>query len=146
MTGTTRGAAITVNPPDADSPVTGLVMRGNTVTDNAFSGFTTGGLANLTGASIVGNTFSRNQRYGILLAPGTRANRFLHNVTEGNAQYGIRLFPGTQDNLLIGNRMLGNGVADALDETAVTTDGVTVLANRWVRNRCTVDIPTGEIC
>ena len=42
--------------------------------------------------------------------------------------------------------MLGNGVADALDETAVTTDGVTVLANRWVHNRCTVDIPTGEIC
>ena len=146
VTGTTRGAAITVNPPDADSPVTGLVMRGNTVTDNAASGFTTGFFANLTGASIVGNTFSRNQRNGILLAPGTRANRFLHNVTEGNAQYGIRLFPGTQDNLLIGNRMLGNGVADALDETAVTTDGVTVLANRWVHNRCTVDIPTGEIC
>ena len=46
----------------------------------------------------------------------------------------------------LGNRMLGNGVADAVDETAVTTDGVTVLANRWVRNRCTVDIPTGEIC
>ena len=42
VTGTTRGAAITVNPPDADSPVTGLVMRGNTVTDNALSGFTTG--------------------------------------------------------------------------------------------------------
>lgn len=144
--GTTRGAAVTVNPPIADSPVTGLVMRGNTVIDNAFSGFTTGGLANLTGASIVANTFSRNQRFGIALAPGTRANRFLDNVTEGNAQYGIRLFPGTHDNLLIRNRMLGNGLADAVDETAVTTDGATVLANRWVRNTCTVDIPTGAIC
>ena len=121
-------------------------MRGNTVTDNAASGFTTGGLANLTGASIVANTFSRNGRHGIQLAPGTRANRFLGNVTEGNAQYGIRLFPGTQDNLLVRNRMLGNGLADAIDETAVTTDGVTVLANRWVRNTCTVDVPAGEIC
>jgi len=47
VTGTTRGAAITVNPTDADSPpVTGLVMRGNTVTDNAASGFTTGFFAN----------------------------------------------------------------------------------------------------
>ena len=133
--------------------MTGLVLRGNTVTDNALSGFTTGGLANLTGASIVANTFSRNhntfsrnQRSGIMLAPGTRANRLLDNITEGNAQYGIRLFPGTQDNLLIRNRMRGNGLADAVDETAVTTDGVTVLANRWVRNTCTVDVPAGEIC
>ena len=106
----------------------------------------TGGLANLTGASIVANTFSRNGRQGIALAPGTRANRLLDNVTEGNAQYGIRLLPGTQDNLLVRNRMLGNGLADAVDETAVTTDGVTVLANRWVRNTCTVDVPAGKIC
>jgi len=126
--------------------VTGLVLRGNTVTDNAVSGFTTGGLANLTGASIVANTFSRNRRFGISLAPGARANRLLDNVTEGNAQYGIRLWPGTQDNLLHRNRMLGNGQADAVDETGVTTDGVTVLANRWVRNTCTVDVPAGEIC
>lgn len=48
--------------------------------------------------------------------------------------------------MLIRNRMLGNGLADAIDETAVTTDGVTVLANRWVGNTCTVDVPTGEIC
>jgi hypothetical protein len=126
--------------------VTGFVMRGNTVTDNAGSGFTTGAFANLTGASIVANTFSRNGRHGIQLAPGTGANRFLDNVTEGNAQYGIRLWPGTQDNLLVRNRMLGNGQADAVDETAVTTDGVTVLANRWVRNTCAVDVPAGEIC
>jgi hypothetical protein len=117
VTATTRGAAITVNPQVADSPVTGLVMRGNTVTDNAFSGFTTGGLANLTGASIVANTFSRNGRQGIALAPGTGANRLLDNVTEGNAQYGIRLFPGTHDILLVRNRMLSNGLADAVDET-----------------------------
>ena len=146
VTGTTAGVAITVNPPIADSPVTGLVMRGNTVTDNAFSGFTTGGLANLTGASIMANTFSRNGRHGIALAPGTGANRLRDNVIEGNAQYGIRLFPGTHDILLVRNRMLGNGLADAIDETAVTTDGVTVLTNRWVRNTCTVDVPAGEIC
>jgi hypothetical protein len=48
--------------------------------------------------------------------------------------------------LLVRNRMLGNGLADAVDETAVTTDGVTVLANRWLRNTCTVDVPAGEIC
>lgn len=140
------GVAITVNPQVGDGPVTGLVVRGNTVTDNGASGFTTGGLANLTGASIVANTFSRNGRHGVALAPGTGANRVLDNVIEGNAQYGIRLFPGTQDVLLVRNRMLGNGLADAIDETAVTTDGVTVLANRWVRNTCTVDVPPGKIC
>ncbi len=92
------------------------------------------------------NTFSRNGRHGIQLNSGSRANRVLDNVTEGNAQYGIRLLPATQDNLLVRNRMLGNGQADAVDETAVTTDGVTVLANRWVPNTCTVDVPAGQIC
>ncbi len=140
------GVAIIVNPPAGEAPVTGLVVRGNTVTDNGGSGLTTNAVANLTGASIVANTFSRNGRHGIQLNSGSRANRVLDNVTEGNAQYGIRLWPGTQDNLLVRNRMLGNGQADAVDETAVTTAGVTVLANRWVRNTCTVDVPTGEIC
>ena len=140
------GVAIIVNPPAGEAPVAGLVVRGNTVTDNGASGFTTSPVANLTGASIVANTFSRNGRFGIQLNSGSRANRVLDNVTEGNAQYGIRLLPGTQDNLLVRNRMLGNGQADAVDETAVTTDGVTVLANRWVRNTCTVDVPAGEIC
>jgi hypothetical protein len=140
------GVAIVVIPPAGEAPVAGLVVRGNTVTDNGASGFTTGAFANLTGASIVANTFSRNGRFGIQLNSGSRANRVLDNVTEGNAQYGIRLLPGAQDNLLVRNRMLGNGQADAVDETAVTTDGVTVLANRWVRNTCKVDVPTGEIC
>ena len=140
------GVAIIVIPPAGEAPVTGLVMRGNTVTDNGGSGFTTNPVANLTGASIVANTFSRNGRFGIQLNSGSSANRVLDNVTEGNAQYGIRLLPGTQNNLLVRNRVLDNGQADAVDETAVTTDGVTVLANRWIGNTCTVDVPAGEIC
>ena len=64
------GVAIIVNPPAGEAPVTGLVVRGNTVTDNGASGFTTNAVANLTGASIVANTFSRNGRFGIQLTVG----------------------------------------------------------------------------
>lgn len=146
VTGTTAGPAVGVTPAAGAEPVTGLVVRGNTLTDNGLSGFTTGGSANLTGATIMANTVSRNQRSGILLAPGSHDNVLRGNVTESNAQYGIRLFAGTEDNRLVGNRMLGNVLADAVDETAVTSDGSTVLANSWRRSTCLVDVPAGSIC
>jgi parallel beta-helix repeat protein len=89
------------------------------------------------GSQVAFNRLTDNGQDGLNLQEGNSDNRVEHNDARRNGSDGIHA-EGAEGNVFRTNVMFDNVEFDARDDKRT--------ANRWIRNQCRTDFPTGTIC
>jgi hypothetical protein len=142
--------------PTALEPVTGVLVRGNSIERGGLDGILVDSMfdaaGNVTGGSlsdsaISANALTGNGGHGIILRAGNSGNTISDNVSNANARNGVYA-EGATGNVFAGNVMHGNGNANPPDVPPIYFDARdnARASNTWIGNDCLTDFPDGTIC